>query len=282
MKREFRFHPDRKYTILTDIDGTIRRFDGIIPDSTRETIKALRAAGHRVLICSGRPEPEIEPNIMELGFDGVISAGGARITLDGKCIEDITIPREKLLALGYDLTGRGVVCGFQSHRADYVLRDQEAGYRDISDRTQLLLPPGADRLLLLPQPVDSLEELEDIEKLMFLSDTVPHEEVIRDWGSQFRFLPVSFPSPVPYGGEITSLSVNKGHAVETLISACGLDRDTVIGVGDGDNDIELMQASGFGIAMGNGTDGAREAADLVAGRIENDGFANALRKLLFY
>ena len=280
--KEFRYRPDAKYTVLTDIDGTIRRFDGIIPDSTRETIRRLREAGHRVLICSGRPEPEIEQNIMELGFDGVVSAGGARVTLDGKCIEDVTIPRNKLLSLGRDLIKRGVVCGFQSHKAVYVVKEQEAAYRDISDRTQKLLPPGADRLLLLPKPAESLEILENIEKLMFLSDDVPHADVIRDWGDKFRFLPVSFPSPVPYGGEITSLSVNKGRAVETLISSCGIARDTIIGVGDGDNDIELIESAGFGIAMGNGTEGARKAADLVADRIENDGFAKAFSRLGFF
>ena len=117
---------------------------------------------------------------------------------------------------------------------------------------------------------------------MFLSDDVPHEDVIQDWGEKFRFLPVSFPSPVPFGGEITSLSVNKGKAVEILIRSLGLERDTVIGVGDGDNDIELIEASGFGIAMGNGTEGARKAADLVAEHIENDGFAKAFKSLGFF
>ena len=280
--RKFTYDPAKRYTILTDIDGTIRRFNGIIPDSTRETIRKLRERGHKVLICSGRPEPEIEQNVLDLGFDGVISAGGACITMDGKRIADITIPVDNLLALARDLVKRGVVCCFQSQSAVYVLDAQEEAYRSISDRTQKLLPPGADRLLLLPKPIQALEKLRDIEKLMFLSDDVPHEDVIRDWGEKFRFLPVSFPSPVPFGGEITSLSVNKGKAVEILIRSLGLERDTVIGVGDGDNDIELIEASGFGIAMGNGTEGARKAADLVAEHIENDGFAKAFKSLGFF
>ena len=49
-------------------------------------------------------------------------------------------------------------------------------------------------------------------------------------------------------------------------------------IGDSMNDIELIQAAGFGIAMGNAMDEVQEAADYVAKHIDQNGFADAVSK----
>lgn len=59
--------------IFLDIDGTIRWYDGSVPESTIFAIKAARKRGHEICICSGRPYSLIEKNIMDIGFDGVVS-----------------------------------------------------------------------------------------------------------------------------------------------------------------------------------------------------------------
>ena len=48
--------------------------------------------------------------------------------------------------------------------------------------------------------------------------------------------------------------------------------------GDGDNDIELMEASKIGVAMGNGTEELKKVSDYVTDHIEEDGIYNALVK----
>ena len=55
-----------------DIDGTIRAFDGTIPDSAVEAIHEARRRGHQVCISSGRALDQIEKRIIDIGFDGII------------------------------------------------------------------------------------------------------------------------------------------------------------------------------------------------------------------
>ena len=53
----------------------------------------------------------------------------------------------------------------------------------------------------------------------------------------------------------------------------------VVAIGDYNNDIEMLKAAGTGVAMGNGTPGAKAAADWVTAPIDDDGLAIAFEKL---
>ena len=49
-------------------------------------------------------------------------------------------------------------------------------------------------------------------------------------------------------------------------------------MGDNDNDIPMLEAAGFGVAMGNASAGVRAVADWVAPPVDEDGAAVALAK----
>jgi hydroxymethylpyrimidine pyrophosphatase-like HAD family hydrolase len=53
----------------------------------------------------------------------------------------------------------------------------------------------------------------------------------------------------------------------------GVDKDTVIGVGDTDNDLPLFESVGFKIAMANGTEKLKRSADYIAPSVDEDGLA---------
>ena len=59
-----------------------------------------------------------------------------------------------------------------------------------------------------------------------------------------------------------------------------IDPQRVLAIGDNDNDIPLLQAVGYGVAMGNATPGAKAVAKWVAPSIAEDGAAVALEKLV--
>ncbi|WP_194609150.1 Cof-type HAD-IIB family hydrolase [Clostridium vitabionis] len=267
--------------IFADIDGTIRQFDGSIAESTVTAIHKLRENGCKVLICSGRPEAEIEQNVLDIGFDGIVSSAGARVTYEGKCVvqrtvEDSVMQRFVRYASGHEYL---VVC--QNHRGSYILRRQLATYTMISNETQKRLGETNKRLLLLPAPVDTVEDLKDTEKFMFFGSVVPTDALTWMWTDQFDFLPFSFPCPVPYGGEGSIAGVDKGYGIRELCRAVGADLRDTIAIGDSGNDIPMLKTAGRAIAMGNGTPDALNAADMVTDNIGDDGFANAFRKLGF-
>ena len=66
-----------KKAVFFDIDGTIWNFQNVIPESTVEAIRGLRANGHLAFLCSGRTRAFIrEPHLLEIGFDGIVSGSG--------------------------------------------------------------------------------------------------------------------------------------------------------------------------------------------------------------
>lgn len=267
------------YLIFTDIDGTIRQFDGSIAPSTVEAIRDLRAKGNKVLICSGRPESEIEENVREIGFDGVVSSSGARITYEGRCIVEHTIDDELLQNFVRYASAHEYVVACQNHESGYILRRQFASFRMISDETQKRLGETNKRLLLIPKPVDTYEDLKNIEKFMFFGSVVPTDALTRMWKGCFDFLPFSFPCPVPYGGEGYIPGIDKGYAIRELAKALDINLHNTIAIGDSDNDISMLKAAGVGIAMGNCTEKAGEAADIITDNIGDNGFANAFKNL---
>ena len=50
-------------------------------------------------------------------------------------------------------------------------------------------------------------------------------------------------------------------------------------IGDGVNDIDMLSHVGVGVAMGNGSEEAKAASDMVTSPIGQDGVFNALSRL---
>jgi Cof subfamily protein (haloacid dehalogenase superfamily) len=80
--------------------------------------------------------------------------------------------------------------------------------------------------------------------------------------------------------EVAHPSVNKGAALAHLAAHLGVPRDSVVAVGDGLNDMEMIQWAGLGVAMGNGHPELRRRADRVTGRVEDDGVARLIDELI--
>ncbi|MCC7495381.1 MAG: HAD hydrolase family protein [Fimbriimonadaceae bacterium] len=73
---------------------------------------------------------------------------------------------------------------------------------------------------------------------------------------------------------------NKWSGIQAYARHRGLRDDAVLAIGDGENDVPMLQAAGLGVAMGNATPAARAAADVVVADCDHDGVAEALRRYL--
>ena len=80
------------------------------------------------------------------------------------------------------------------------------------------------------------------------------------------------------GGEVSLAGVNKGSAIQGLLDQLGLDVADSIGIGDNNNDLEMLRVCGLGIAMGEATPEARAAADELTGTVHQGGIAQAFAR----
>ena len=80
--------------------------------------------------------------------------------------------------------------------------------------------------------------------------------------------------------EILPTGTSKGGALGALIEDMGIAPQQVLACGDGENDIEMLQLAGIGVAMGNADDAVQAAADFVSVPCDQDGVAHALARFL--
>ena len=104
--------------------------------------------------------------------------------------------------------------------------------------------------------------------------------------SLLRELPVRFPgtaisSSYDNNIEINDEHANKAEALEKLAGCLGMDMRQTMAFGDGLNDVGMLRAAGIGVAMGNGCDAVRAAADFVTLPCDEDGVAAGVEKFCF-
>ena len=89
---------------------------------------------------------------------------------------------------------------------------------------------------------------------------------------------------VSYGNEfnmeINDSAADKGRCLLQFAASMGITRDQVMACGDTKNDLTMMQAAGYAVAMGNASDEIRAAADDITLSNDEDGVAVAIRRVL--
>ena len=80
--------------------------------------------------------------------------------------------------------------------------------------------------------------------------------------------------------EITSLFATKAKALEKLCEVLGFTRENVLAMGDGDNDMPMIEFAGIGVAMANGEEHIKQAANIIADDCDDFGAAKILEQII--
>ncbi len=81
----------------------------------------------------------------------------------------------------------------------------------------------------------------------------------------------------PFGIDIISKIGGKVSGIQKMLELYGISREETIAFGDGENDIEMLEFAGIGVAMGNAEPEVKEAADYITTDIDKDGILNACK-----
>ena len=80
--------------------------------------------------------------------------------------------------------------------------------------------------------------------------------------------------------DIEPLGVTKATGLESLRARLGVPAAGTVAVGDGTNDIAMIEWAAFGVAMGGASDEVRSHADHVTAAVENDGAAAVMHAIM--
>ncbi len=143
--------------------------------------------------------------------------------------------------------------------------------------------PGVRRLIqTLRTPVPELkaylrEKGTDVQKLqLYFTDMELRARMLEELPQRFPNL--AFSSSMPFNIEVNAPSATKGHALLALCGLLDIDPRDTMALGDGTNDLDMIQNAGVGVSMANGDPSVRAAADYVTESCDDGGFANAVRK----
>ncbi|MCI6005823.1 MAG: Cof-type HAD-IIB family hydrolase [Blautia sp.] len=265
--------------IFLDIDGTIRWFDGSVPDSTIYAIREARKRGHEVCVCSGRPLSLIEKSILDIGFDGIVSCTGTYVVYRGKCVQRVSFDPRTVHELCEYLVDKDCMIELQRYDQTFLLKRFVNRYEEMGRNMMKSLGEGAKELEPYPALAEQDTDVENVEKVMFFSRKVPYDEIYSEWSDRVVMTPFSIPNAERWGGEISPLNVNKTSGIRSVLEHSSYSREDVIAIGDSDNDADMLEFAATGVAMGNATENARRAADWQTAPLLEDGILKAFRKL---
>ncbi|MBW2229321.1 MAG: HAD family hydrolase [Deltaproteobacteria bacterium] len=271
--------------LALDIDGTLAVRGDEVSVATRDALHGAHARGIEIVIATGRRYRTTRRVIEALGL-GVpaICLGGALVkahdhtTLHAQAFapQDFRLLADALREAGLTLVGQR-----DSHAAggaDFVVDDVTPGNEAIErylatnanhwERCDVGVHASRDDVLV----IGTFGELGPLESMTArLSETHGH-----------RFS--SHIVPTPWDGsfylEIVSAHVSKWSGLLTLGDRLGISREEICAVGDERNDIPMVRGSGLGVAMANGNDALKAAADWVCGRNDEDGLVEVVDHIL--
>ena len=258
-----------------DIDGTLLPFGKPAPDSAVEAIAMLKEMGHRVFLATGRSPVEVPEYVYSLGFrDGVFSAG-ACIIADGRCVfSSAFTPEQRADVLSY-CRSEGFRLLVQTAAGTYASAEDYDFWLDRMRRFA-----GSELQLSSMVITPELPEDAVIRKVLYVTEHKELEDVREALKGRFDVVDNTVGLPSDMMGEIVLPSITKASGIDRIIEHYGDDISRTVAIGDGANDIEMVEHAGLGIAMGNADECLKEAAAWIAPPIMEDGLAAAIRYAL--
>lgn len=254
-----------------DIDGTVLHEDGYLSPAVRRAVQEADARGHEVMLATGRSAESTTPVLAELGVTPrylVCSNGAVTLERDAAAPEgyrrariETFDPSEVLTTIAGALTDARFAVEDAEGRFRYTARFPEAAVGPASEEVPFedLLTVAATRVVVI-SPNHETEE--------FLG-------VVEQMGLQRVSYAIGWTAWL----DIAPDGVNKATALEWVRSRLGVPIERTLAIGDGRNDIDMLEWAGRGVAMGQAPGEVIAAADELARAVRDDGLARVLDTL---
>ena len=260
-----------RYKLLAvDMDGTLLNNKRRITDKTIEAVQAAAKMGVLFVISTGRPVQGVEKYSQLLGLTApVILYNGAMIVVSdtkeviynkGLSEKDI----EKIFALGQSVNT--TMCVWSNNQLyGNVINDKINEYKKLSGVEPILI---TDYQQIIRQGITKILWYDAPAEIQRWQDTM-----LRD-----AFSNVTYCTSKPEFLEFFNSQVSKAKALEIIGKQYDIKPEEMIAVGDGYNDLSMLQYAGLGIVMENAPEGLKELIPNVTASNEEDGVARVIER----
>lgn len=263
--------------IVSDVDGTILPRGGEISGRTKAAVASCQRAGVPFVIASGRwfVSAKVIADALEQA-DGymIIAGGGAVVDMRGTALQEWTLSREQARQIYEILRPQGVMINAFVRDAVYRVNTQ-ALKRPVKGLGGYL--GGAYRLVNDDWAQFEQEGLANPYKMEAYSDDEKKLRALEKTLVQAGF---SVSSSFVTNLEIMAPGCGKGAAVRWLAGALGIDPGDCMAFGDNTNDLSMLSAVGWPVAVGNAVDELKAAARIIAPDSAQDGVAQVIERAL--
>ncbi len=260
----------RYKALLLDYDGTTVRSAVGLPQEpvvSERVSAALKSIRNRVKIgfCTGRKFYDLSTLVDELDLQGphICCAGAQLVEKGGKIVwEKLIEPKLAKNVFKY-FANKGKIVHIKKGQYHYVPNKKFNEVKAIWGKRFFFKP--ASELIGWHVP-------------MMVAVNVDDEDIAYLEGKDLHTTKQESTKEGVWFADVTAHGVNKQEGILQWLRHTGLKREEVVGVGDGYNDIPMLNAVGLKIAMGNGVEDVKVMADLVCPGVDEDGVATVVEK----
>ncbi|CAM4068679.1 haloacid dehalogenase [Streptococcus penaeicida] len=268
--------------VFFDIDGTLLNDRKNVQKTTQKAIQSLKKQGIMVGLATSRGPGFVQPFLENFGLDFAVTYNGQYILTRDKILYQNQLPKsliyrviryasdkKKEVSLGTasGLAGSRIIDMGTSQFGQVVssivpksmVRTVEGSFKNLIRRVK---PQSFDNLVtIMREPIYQIVMVASAEETAAIKEKFPHIKITRS---------------SPYSIDLISVDQSKIKGIERLGEMYGFELSEVMAFGDSDNDIEMLNGVGIGVAMGNADDLLKADASFVTSSNNNGGISKAL------
>lgn len=260
-----------KLNFFFDIDGTLLPFGKDVPESAIRAIESAKEAGDRIFLATGRSTAEVSKKLDVIPLDGGVYSAGAVVYADGKLLYKRVFTEEEKTDAYKVINEFSLDVLIQTDKGTYFTKDSYDFFK-----ASMIEHVGA--VIDIPNciVVDKLPIDIEINKMLIISRDRRIAEVREAFKDRFIVVDNTVGLPQDLMAEVVLPDVTKATGIEKILEYYGESKESVVAIGDGANDIEMVEYAALGIAMGNASDSLKAVADYITDDIERDGLEKAI------